>query len=54
MTTAQARTAWALRHRRRFALMASGDVLASAERYDLTGSLDGQLVKIWDRSHGAP
>ena len=26
--------------------MASGDVLASAERYDLTGSLDGQLVKI--------
>ena len=43
---AQARTAWALRHRRRFALMASGEVLASAERYDLTGSLDGQLVNI--------
>ena len=43
---AQARTAWALRHRRRFALMASDDVLASAEQFDLTGSLDGQLVKI--------
>ena len=43
---AQARTAWARGHRRRFALVASGDVLASAERYDLTGSLDGQLVTI--------
>lgn len=43
---AQARTPWGLLHRRRFALMASGDVLASAERYDLTGSLGGQLVKI--------
>jgi hypothetical protein len=43
---ALARTAWGLRHRRRFALMASDDVLASAERYDLTGSLDGQPVKI--------
>jgi hypothetical protein len=43
---AQARTEWALRHRHRFALVASGDVLASAERYDLTGSLDGQLLTI--------
>ena len=43
---AQARTAWGRRHRHRVALVASGDVLASAERYDLTGSLDGQLVKI--------
>jgi hypothetical protein len=43
---AQARTVWALRHRRRFALVASGDARASAERYDLTGSLDGQLVTI--------
>jgi len=43
---AQARTVWALRHRRRFALVASGDVLASAERYDLAGSVDGQLVTI--------
>jgi hypothetical protein len=39
---AQAKTAWALRHRRRFALMAAGEVLASAERYDLTATLDRQ------------
>jgi hypothetical protein len=44
--SAQTRTAWAGRHRRRFALVSSGDVLASAERYDLTGSLDGQRVTI--------
>lgn len=43
---AQAKTAWALRHRRRFALMQADEVLASAERYDLTGSLDRQLVTI--------
>ena len=43
---ALSRTAWALRHRRRFALVESGDVLASAERYDLTGSLDGELLTI--------
>jgi len=43
---AQARTAWALRNRRRFALVAAGDVLASAERYDLAGSLDAQPVRI--------
>ena len=43
---AQARTVWALRHRRRFALVVSGDVLASAEQYDLTGHVDGQLVTI--------
>jgi hypothetical protein len=43
---AQAKTAWALRHRRRFALMQADDVLASAERYDLTGKLDRQLVTI--------
>jgi hypothetical protein len=43
---AQARTAWALRHRRRFALVASGTVLATAERYDLTARLDGQPVTI--------
>jgi hypothetical protein len=34
----------ALRHRRRFALMEADEVLASAERYDLTGRLDRQLV----------
>jgi len=43
---AQAKTAWALRHRRRFALMQADDVLASAERYHLTGRLDRQLVTI--------
>ncbi len=44
--TAQARTAWALHHRRRFALVEGDDVLASAERYDLTGRLDRQLLTI--------
>jgi len=43
---AQAKTVWALGHRRRFALTQRGEVLASAERYDLTGSLDRQLVTI--------
>jgi hypothetical protein len=43
---AQAGTAWARRHRRRFALVASGDIVASAERYDLTGRLDGRSVTI--------
>ena len=41
---AQARTAWALHHRRRFALMEGNEVLASAERYNLTGRLDRALV----------
>jgi hypothetical protein len=43
---ALARTPWALQHRRRFALMQADDVLASAERYDLTGRLDRQPVII--------
>lgn len=43
---AQAKTAWAHRHRRRVALMRADEVLASAERYDLTGRLDRQLVTI--------
>ena len=43
---AQAKTAWALQHRRRFALVQGDDVLASAERYDLTGVLDQQPVTI--------
>jgi len=43
---AQARTPWALRHRRRVALMRGDDVRASAERYDLTGVLDRQRVSI--------
>jgi len=43
---AQAKTSWALRHRRRFALMQADEVLASAERYGLTGTLDGRLLTI--------
>ena len=43
---AQSRTAWALAHRRRFALMQADDLLASAEQYDLTGRLDRQPVTI--------
>jgi hypothetical protein len=43
---AQARTVWAIRHRRRFVLMQADDVLASAERYHLTGRLDRQPVTI--------
>ncbi len=43
---AQAMTTWARGHRRRFALVEGDDVLASAERYDLPGRLDGQLVSI--------
>jgi hypothetical protein len=43
---AQAKTAWALGHQRRFALIQGDEVLASAERYDLTGRLDRQLVTI--------
>ena len=37
---AQAKTVWALQHRRRLALVEGDDVLASAERYDLAGILD--------------
>jgi hypothetical protein len=36
---AQAKTSWALRHRRRIVLMDADEVLASAERYDLIGDL---------------
>jgi hypothetical protein len=43
---AQAKTAWALRHKRRFALMEGNEVLASADRYDLTGKLDREVVTI--------
>jgi hypothetical protein len=43
---AQAKTVWALQHRRRFALVEGDDVLASAERYDLAGILDQQPVTI--------
>jgi hypothetical protein len=43
---AQAKTAWAVKHRRRFVLVEGNDVLASAERYDLAGVLDQQPVTI--------
>jgi hypothetical protein len=43
---AQAKTAWALGHQRRFALMQGDQVLASAKRYELTGRLDRELVTI--------
>lgn len=43
---AQAKTAWARDHRRRFALVDGDDVLASADRYLLSGILDLQPVRI--------
>jgi hypothetical protein len=43
---AQTKTAWALRHQRRYALVAGDEVLASAQRYDLAGILDRQPVHI--------
>ena len=43
---ARAKTAWALRHQRRFALVEGDDVLASAERCDLIGRLDRQPVSV--------
>jgi hypothetical protein len=44
--TAQGKTAWGLRHLRRFALVDGDEVLASAERHTLTGTLDQQAVRI--------
>ena len=43
---ALAKTAWAVRHRRRFALMQGENLLASAVLSDLSGQLDGQGVNI--------
>lgn len=43
---AQARTTWALNHRRRFALVEGNEVLAGAEQYDLSGVVDQQPVSI--------
>ena len=40
------KTAWALRHRRGFALVERAHVLASAQRYDLTGRLDQRQVRL--------
>lgn len=43
---AHTKTAWALRHQRRYALVESAEVLASAQRYDLAGILDRQPVRV--------
>ncbi len=43
---AQVKTDWAIGHRRRLALMAGANLLASALRYDVNGALDGQPVRI--------
>jgi hypothetical protein len=43
---AHTKTAWALRHQRRYALMEGGEVLASAQRYDLAGILDRQPMRV--------
>ena len=42
----QRRTAWALRHQRRVALMDGSELLASAKRYDLAGVLGHQRLGI--------
>ena len=43
---AQMRTAWGGHHRRRFALMEDGELLASAVQYELTAMLDQQRVRV--------
>jgi hypothetical protein len=43
---AHTKTAWALRHQRRYALVEGGEVLASAQRYDLAGILDRQPMRV--------
>ena len=43
---AQAKTPWAVGHRHAVALVHGDHVLASAERYDLAGNLDGQRISI--------
>ena len=52
---AQARTAWAVRRRRRFALVESGDVLASAERYRPDRNRRRAAREhLWNRGRAAP
>jgi hypothetical protein len=46
LDAAQRKTAWGLHHQRRFALIEGADLLASAQRYDLTGILDHRPVRI--------
>lgn len=43
---AQTKTAWALRHQLRYALVERGDVLASAQCYDFAGILDHRPVRV--------
>ncbi len=44
--SAQMKTAWALRHQQRFALVEGTELLASAQRYELAGMLDDRAVSI--------
>jgi hypothetical protein len=46
LDAAQKRTVWGRDHRRRFALVDSGDVLASATQYDLAAILDQRPVRV--------
>jgi GNAT superfamily N-acetyltransferase len=61
---ARMKTSWGSRHQQRFALVEGGDILASAERYDLSGVFDGRPVRVCgigsvftepsQRGHGHP
>ena len=61
---ARMKTSWGSRHQQRFALVEGDDILASAERYDLSGVLDGRPVRVCgigsvvtepsQRGHGHP
>jgi GNAT superfamily N-acetyltransferase len=46
LDAARMKTAWGRRCQRRFALMKGVNLLASAERYDLTGRFEGRAVRI--------
>jgi GNAT superfamily N-acetyltransferase len=43
---ARMKTPWGSRHQQRFALVEENDILASAERYDLSGVFDGRPVRV--------
>jgi GNAT superfamily N-acetyltransferase len=43
---ARMKTSWGRHHQQRFALVEGNDILASAERYDLTGVFDGRAVRV--------
>jgi GNAT superfamily N-acetyltransferase len=43
---ARMKTSWGSRHQQRFALVEGNDILASAERYNLSGSFDGRAVRV--------